>query len=100
MVTLAGKLVHSAVGSARLVPVRVRSRAVPRVIPRGTGGAKVGAWGLGAGGGWAGTATHHERRKARASSPVARWRERVIGVPHESGACRQVGGGWANGQQA
>src|SRR5262249_45557206 len=44
--TLAGKLVHRPVGSARLVPVRVSSRVVPRWMPSGTGILSVGACGL------------------------------------------------------
>ena len=47
MVTLAGKLVHNPVGSARLVPVRVRSSEDPRSMPMGAGMAIVGASGLG-----------------------------------------------------
>src|SRR5207249_4750571 len=47
MVTWAGKLVHKPVGSARLVPVRVSSIAVPRWMPSGMGIFSVGAWGLG-----------------------------------------------------
>src|SRR5947208_2879110 len=47
MDTLAGKLVHRPVGSARLLPVSVSSRAVPRWMPSGTGIFRVGASGLG-----------------------------------------------------
>jgi hypothetical protein len=52
---LAGKLVHSPVGSARLLPVSVRSSVVPRCIPNGTAGLSTGACGLAAGAGafWA-----------------------------------------------
>src|SRR5262249_7850309 len=54
-VTLAGKLVHNPVGSARLVPVNVSSSLVPRCMPSGTTGARGGASGLAGmtGGGWA-----------------------------------------------
>ncbi len=51
IVTLAGKLLHTPVGSARLVPVRVSSSAVPRCIPSGRIGASVGASGGGGAGG-------------------------------------------------
>src|SRR5262249_60328403 len=66
IVTLAGKLVHRPVGSARLVPVSVNSSFVPRCMPSGRTGVSVGASGLGGmtGGGWALTGTVVERIRA------------------------------------
>src|SRR5206468_2294856 len=85
MTTLAGKLVHNPVGSARFVPVRVRSIVVPRWTPSGSTGARVGACGLGgAGGGWAG-AWLTARKKPKTRSEKVR-EVMAGGVPGERAA--------------
>src|SRR5262245_27005485 len=78
MLTLApGMFVQRATGSARLVPVSVNSRLVPRCTPEAETAVSVGAAGLGAGGGgWAGTAGT-DTRTARIDSAVNR-RQRVM----------------------
>src|SRR5262249_28387302 len=97
-VGLDGKLVHSAVGSARLVPVKVSSTVCPLCIPSGNGTFKVGAWGGAATGpafGWATTAPSGDDRatmtRIRASSGQTGRRRERIGKDLERG--RRGGGG-------
>src|SRR5262249_1902596 len=75
-----GMLVRRPAGSARLVPVRVSSRVLPRAMPRGRTGLSVGAAGLGAGAGgcWA-RAAGAASRTDRASNAAVR-RQRLMAL--------------------
>src|SRR5262245_4466670 len=79
MVTLAGKLVHRPVGSARLVPVRVNSSFVPRCIPSGATGVRVGARGLGGRTGTGGCAPAGDGCPSVATADSRQSKEKTVG---------------------
>src|SRR5262245_53875440 len=90
MVTLAGKLVHSPVGLARLVPVRFRSTLVPRWPAIGAVMLRTGAAGLGTLSGegcWATADAAASRTAARAG----RERRRLMVLLGGEAAARLVG---------